>query len=55
MPLQRQKQKHNGKKQKMSPKARHAKMQEEREKQIAMANERKAAADERIKKAKGEN
>ena len=40
---------------KMSPKALQAKMQEEREKQIAMANERKAAADERIKKAKGEN
>ena len=39
----------------MSPKARQAKMQEEREKQIAEANERKAIADERIKKAKGEN
>ena len=40
---------------KMSPKARHAKMQEEREQQITKANERKAIADERIKKAKGEN
>ena len=40
---------------KMSPKARQAKMQEDREKQIAEANERKAAADERIKKAKGED
>ena len=38
---------------KMSPKARQAKMQEEREKQIAEANQRKAIADERIKKAKG--
>ena len=37
---------------KMSPKARQAKMQEEREKQIAEANERKAIADERIRKAK---
>lgn len=36
---------------KMSPKARQAKMQEERERKIAEANERKAAADERIKKA----
>lgn len=40
---------------KMSPKSCQAKMQEEREKQIAEANERKAIADERIKKAKGEN
>ena len=40
---------------KMSPKARQAKMQEEREKQIEKANERKHFADERIKKAKGEN
>ena len=40
---------------KMSPKARQAKMQEEREKQIADANERKAIADERIKNAKDEN
>ena len=40
---------------KMSPKARQAKMQEQREKQIAEANERKAIADERIKKAKGSN
>ena len=37
---------------KMSPKARQAMMQEEREAQIAEANERKAAAEERIKKAK---
>ena len=37
---------------KMSPKARQAKMQEDREKQIAEANERKAIADERIRKAK---
>ena len=37
---------------KMSPKARQAKMQEEREKQIKEANERKAVADERIRKAK---
>ena len=36
---------------KMSPKARQAKMQEDREKQIAEANERKAVADERIRKA----
>ena len=40
---------------KMSLKARQAKMQEQREKQIAEANERKAIADERIKKAKGSN
>jgi hypothetical protein len=39
----------------MSPSERNAKMQEEREKQIAEANERRAIADERIKKAKGEN
>ena len=37
---------------KMSPKARQAKMQEEREKQIKEANERKELADERIRKAK---
>lgn len=37
---------------KMSPKACQAKMQEDREKQIAEANERKAIADERIRKAK---
>lgn len=37
---------------KMSPKARQAMMQEEREAQIAEANEREAAAEERIKKAK---
>ena len=37
---------------KMSPKARQAKMQEYREKQIAEANERKELADERIRKAK---
>ena len=37
---------------KMSPQARQAKMQEDREKQIAEANERKAIADERIRKAK---
>ena len=36
---------------KISPKARQAKMQEEREKQIAQANERKHFAEERIKKA----
>lgn len=36
---------------KMSPKVRQAKMQEDREKQIAEANERKALAEERIKKA----
>ena len=36
----------------MSPAERNAKMQEEREKQIAEANERKAIADERIRKAK---
>ena len=35
----------------MSPKARQAKMQEEREKQIKEANERKELADERIRKA----
>ena len=40
---------------KMSPKARQEKMQKDREKQIAEANERKALADERIKNAKGEN
>lgn len=40
---------------KISPKTRQAKMQEEREKQIEKANERKAIADERIKKAKDEN
>ena len=39
----------------MSPAERNAKMKEEREKQIAEANKRKAIADERIKKAKGEN
>ena len=37
---------------KMSPKARQAKMQEEREKQIKEANKRKELADERIRKAK---
>ena len=37
---------------KMSPKARQAQMQEDREKQIAEANERKSIADERIQKAK---
>ena len=37
----------------MTPAERNAKMQEEREKQIEKANERKAAADERIKKAQG--
>ena len=36
---------------KMSPKARQAKMQKEREKQIKEANERKELADERIRKA----
>ena len=36
---------------KMSPKARQAQMQEDREKQIAEANERKSIADERIRKA----
>ena len=36
---------------KMSPKARQAKMQEDREKQIAQANERTAIANERIRKA----
>ena len=38
---------------KMSPKARQAKMQEERETQIKEANKRKELADERIRKAKG--
>ncbi|MBE6532005.1 MAG: hypothetical protein E7676_00660 [Ruminococcaceae bacterium] len=37
---------------KMSPSQRQAKMQEEREAQIAAANERKAAADARIDAAK---
>ena len=37
---------------KMSPSQRQAKMQEEREAQIAAANERKAAADARINTAK---
>ena len=37
---------------KMSPSERQAKMQEEREAQIAKANERKAAADARIEAAK---
>ena len=37
---------------KISPKARQAKMQEEREAQIEEANARKAAAEERIEKAK---
>ena len=37
---------------KMSPSKRQAKMQEEREAQIAAANERKAAADARINNAK---
>ena len=37
---------------KMSPKARQAKMQDERDQQIAEANKRKAIADERIRKAK---
>ena len=37
---------------KMSPSQRQAKMQEEREAQIAEANERKAAADARIEAAK---
>jgi hypothetical protein len=37
---------------KMSPKARQEKMQQERDKQIAEANARKAAADERIANAK---
>ena len=37
---------------KMSPSQRQAKMQEEREAQIAAANERKAAADARIEAAK---
>ncbi len=37
---------------KMSPARRQAKMQEEREAQIAQANERKAIADERIENAK---
>ena len=36
---------------KMSPKARQAKIQEEREKQIKEANKRKELADERIRKA----
>lgn len=36
----------------MSPKARQAKMQAEREAKIAEANARKAAADERIANAK---
>jgi hypothetical protein len=40
---------------KMSPKARQEKMQQDREKQIADANARKAAAEERIKNAKEEN
>ena len=40
---------------KMSPKAHQAKMHEEREKQIEKANERKAIADERIKKANIKN
>lgn len=39
---------------KMSPKARQAKMQEDRERQIAEANERKKAAEGRIKRAKGD-
>ena len=37
---------------KMSPKARQAQMQEDREKQIAEANDRKSIADERTRKAK---
>ena len=37
---------------KMSPSQRQAKMQEERDAQIAAANERKAAADARIDEAK---
>ena len=37
---------------KMTPSQRQAKMQEEREAQIAAANERKAAADARIEAAK---
>ena len=37
---------------KMSPSQRQAKMQEERDAQIAAANERKAAADARIEAAK---
>ena len=37
---------------KMSPKARQEKMKQEREKQIAEANARKVAADERIANAK---
>lgn len=37
---------------KMSPSQRQAKMQEERDAQIAAANERKAAADARIERAK---
>ena len=37
---------------KMTPSQRQAKMQEEREAQIAAANERKAAADARIQAAK---
>lgn len=37
---------------KMSPKARQEKMKQERDKQIAEANERKAIAEERINKAK---
>ena len=37
---------------KMSPSQRQAKMQEEREAQIAVANERKAAADARTQAAK---
>lgn len=36
----------------MSPAERNAKMQEEREKQIELANERRAKANERIEKAK---
>ena len=35
--------------------ARQEKMQQDREKQIADANERKAAAEERIKNAKADN
>ncbi len=37
---------------KMSPSQRQAKMQEERDAQIAAANERKAAADARVERAK---
>lgn len=39
---------------KMSPKARQEKMQQERDAQITAANARKAAADERIEKAKNQ-